>query len=101
MRLSKLYSNKPAVFLPITFNEGLSVVLAEIRLPENRDKDTHNLGKSTLVQLIDFCFLRSTRPEFFLVKHRARFEGFVFYLELELSPGEYLTIQRGVEVQVR
>jgi len=32
---------------------GLSAVLAEIRIPENRELDTHNLGKTTIGALID------------------------------------------------
>lgn len=48
MKLSKLYANKSELFEPITFVSGLNVVLAEIRLPENKKKDTHNLGKTTL-----------------------------------------------------
>ena len=35
-----------------------AVVLAEIRVPENRQLDTHNLGKSTVGELIDFCLLK-------------------------------------------
>jgi uncharacterized protein YydD (DUF2326 family) len=48
MKLSRIYCNKPDLFGPIDFRAGLNVVLAEIRLPANRDKDTHNLGKTTL-----------------------------------------------------
>jgi hypothetical protein len=40
MKLSKLYSNRPDIFEPIDFVTGLNVVLAEIRVPENRKKDT-------------------------------------------------------------
>jgi uncharacterized protein YydD (DUF2326 family) len=57
MKLSRLYSNKPELFEPVDFVAGLNVVMAEIRLPENRDKDTHNLGKTTLGRLLDFGFL--------------------------------------------
>ena len=61
MKLSKLYSNKPDVFEPVDFAPGLNVVMAEIRLPENRNKDTHNLGKTTLGRLLDFGFLAGIR----------------------------------------
>lgn len=40
MKLSRLYSNRPDLFEPVDFVPGLNVVMAEIRLPENRDKDT-------------------------------------------------------------
>lgn len=51
MKPSKLYSNDPVAFAPVEFQSELNVVLAEIRLPENRDRDTHNLGKTTLGRL--------------------------------------------------
>ena len=57
MKLSKLYSNKPNLFETIFFSSGLNVIQGEIRLPENKRKDTHNLGKSILGKLLDFCFL--------------------------------------------
>jgi uncharacterized protein YydD (DUF2326 family) len=96
MKLSKLYSNKPDLFETIIFSSGLNVIQAEIRLPENKKKDTHNLGKSTLGKLLDFCFLSQKKSEFFLFKHKQLFNQFVFFLELELEDGSYLTIRRGV-----
>lgn len=96
MKLSKLYSNKPDFFVPIGFQAGLNVVLAEIRLPENRSRDTHNLGKTTLVRMIDFCFLAGRDKDFFLFKHKDLFEDFVFFLEIGLADGTYVTVQRSV-----
>jgi uncharacterized protein YydD (DUF2326 family) len=101
MRLSKLYTNKPDVFSPILFRPGVNVVLAEIRLPENRAKDTHNLGKSTLGRLIDFAFLVRRDSRFFLFKHQERFEDFVFFLEIELIGGGYLTVRRSVRAATK
>jgi uncharacterized protein YydD (DUF2326 family) len=97
MKLSKLYSNKPDLFEPVDFVSGLNVVLAEIRLPENLDKDTHNLGKTTLGSLLDFCFLAGRDPHFFLFKHLDLFLEFVFFLEIELHDASYVTVRRGVE----
>ena len=54
MRVRRLYSNEDTVFEPIVFNRGLSAVVAEIRRPSNRMLDTHNLGKSTVGQLLDY-----------------------------------------------
>ena len=65
MKLSKFYSNKPELFEPVDFAQGLNVIQAEIRLPENRDKDTHNLGKTTLGRLLDFGFLAGKDAKFF------------------------------------
>lgn len=97
MKLSKIYCNKPDLFGPIDFRAGLNVVLAEIRLPENRDKDTHNLGKTTFGRLIDFCFLSGRDPKFFLFKHEDLFKGFVFFLEVELADSSFVTVRRGVD----
>ena len=97
MKLSRLYSNKPERFEPVDFVLGLNVVMAEIRLPQNRDKDTHNLGKTTLGRLLDFSFLAKRDSKFFLFKHIDLFKDFVFYLEVELVDGSYLTVRRGVE----
>ena len=97
MKLSRLYSNKTALFNPVDFASGLNVVLAEIRLPENRKKDTHNLGKTTMGRLLDFCFLAGRDPNFFLFKHVDLFKEFVFFLEIQLADAFYITVRRGVE----
>jgi len=97
MKLSRLYSNKPDRFEPIDFVPGLNVVIAEIRVPEHRKKDTHNLGKTTLGRLLDFCFLASREKDFFLFKHFSVFKEFVFFLEIELGDESYITIRRSVE----
>jgi uncharacterized protein YydD (DUF2326 family) len=97
MRLRRLYSNLDHYFTPILFNEGLNVVLAEIRLPENKSKSSHNLGKSTLARVIDFCLLGSISKDHFFKKREALFSEFVFFLELELLDGSFLTIRRAVK----
>lgn len=96
MKLSRLYSNQSKVFLPIRFNDGLSAVLAEIRVPENRELDTHNLGKTTVGELLDYCLLKGRDRQFFLVKHEERFANFAFYLELQLGDRAFVTIRRRV-----
>ncbi len=97
MKLSRLYSNKPDLFEPMEFVHGLNVVMAEIRLPENRNKDTHNLGKTTLGRLLDFGFLAKRDAKFFLFKHLDIFKDFVFFLEIELQDASFVTVRRGVE----
>jgi uncharacterized protein YydD (DUF2326 family) len=98
MKLSRLYSNDSYAFPAIGFLPGLNVVMAEIRLPENQKRDTHNLGKTTLASLIDFCLLKSKDQRYFLFRHPAKFNRFVFYLQLALKgEGKFLTIRRAVE----
>jgi len=91
----RLYCNKDE-FEDIEFHSGLNVVLGEIHLEKDRDKDTHNLGKSTLCQLLDFCLLKARHKDFFLFKHDELFHNYIFFLELQLADGRYLTIRRDV-----
>jgi len=86
----------PEQFAPIDFRPGLNVVLAEIRLPKNLAKDTHNLGKTTLGRVIDFCLLKDRDKDFFLFKHIDLFCDFVFFLEIEFGLGSYVTVRRSV-----
>ncbi len=101
MKLSRIYSNKPDLFEPVEFVPGLNVVMAEIRLPENRKRDTHNLGKTTLGRLLDFGFLAKRDPKFFLFKHFEQFQQFVFFLEIELGDASFVTVRRNVEEATR
>ncbi len=96
MRLVRLYSNRPRIFEPIHFRPGLNVVLGEIHRPEELEEDTHNLGKTILAQLIDFCLLVGKHKEFFLFEHGERFAGFEFFLQIALDAGGHVTIRRAV-----
>jgi uncharacterized protein YydD (DUF2326 family) len=101
MKPSKLYTDQPDRFAAVEFTPELNVVLAEIRLPENQNRDTHNLGKTTLGRLLDIGFLAGRDPKFFLYRHEERFADFVFFLEIELLDGTYVTVRRGVADQSR
>ena len=96
MKLSRLYTDQPDFFEAVDFNPALNVVMAEIRLPENKDKDTHNLGKTSLGRLLDFAFLSKRDPKFFLFKHENRFKDFIFFLEIELADASFVTVRRSV-----
>lgn len=97
MKLSSIYSNRPKEFSLIKFNPELNIVLGEVRDPQNIEKDTHNLGKTTLARLLDFMFLSERDSKLFLFKHFSKFESFIFFLEIEISTNHYLTIKRGVQ----
>lgn len=97
MKLVRLYSNLDHYFTPVDFNAGLNAVVAEIRHPENRAKSSHNLGKSTLARLIDFCLLGKVDKNHFFMKRPDLFSEFVFFLEILLLDGSHLTIRRAIE----
>lgn len=97
MKLSKLYSNQPQLFTAIEFNDEFNVVFGQINHPNNYKKDTHNLGKTTLAKLLDFMFLAGKNNKQFPFKNFSTFQSFIFFLEINLDDGEFLTIRRPVE----
>ena len=92
MKLSKLYTNQPKLFTPISFYDGFNVILGEVKT--TLDKDTHNLGKSLLVSIIDFCFLR--KKESFPLIHVTQLQDFVFYLEIKITENKFVTVARSI-----
>src|SRR5271168_5266478 len=105
MKLNRIYSNQDRLFTPIAFNgirdANISVVFARITKPRDPTKDSHNLGKTTLVHLIDFLLLKSIDRDHIFLKHGELFQRFVFYLEIQTATGAYVTIRRGVATHTR
>ncbi|HLP62467.1 MAG TPA: hypothetical protein VK186_26750, partial [Candidatus Deferrimicrobium sp.] len=98
MKLVKIYTNgKP--FHNTRFNPGFNVILGEPKEKKDKTKDTHNLGKTLLIQVIDFLLLKKTNRNHVFVKHRDIFKGYLFYLEIKLNSGKFLVIRRGVDCQ--
>ena len=97
MKISKIYSNHPE-FKPITFHNGLNIIYGDvsINIDENGKEHPHNIGKTSLVELIDFLLLKKVVKGSFFYKHSAIFASWIFYLEIELNNGRYLTVRRGV-----
>ena len=94
MKLSRLYSNRPTIFGPINFRDGLNVVVADIRHPKEDDKFGHNLGKTLLIKIIDFGLLGGVKDGHIFKRHPELFAEFVFFLEVQLPSGNYVTIRR-------
>lgn len=96
MKFSKLYSNEEYIFPTIDFHSGFNVVFAEVRDPLLKEKDSHNLGKTFLIQVIDFTLLSSIDSNHPFKRSPGIFEDFVFYLEIETVDGNYVTVKRYV-----
>lgn len=101
MKISSIYSNKKEIFPRIDFNIGddssaLNVILANIENPKDISKSSHNLGKTTLVYLLNFMLLSKANNELFLIKNYERFKDFTFYLEIFLTKNKLITIKRSV-----
>lgn len=95
MKLSQLYSNNS--FKKVVFNDGINLVLAKVTKKLDLNKDSHNLGKTTLISVIDFMLLKQLDKEHIFKKHSDKFKGYEFFLEIILNNGSYLTIKRGVD----
>ena len=93
MKLSKLYCNDKR-FKTVYFKEGFNLILGNV---DNKNKnDTHNLGKTTLIEIVDYMQLKSS-SHFFNGKSKEEiFKGFEFFLEVELDKG-FVTIKRSVK----
>ncbi|QUM85466.1 DUF2326 domain-containing protein [Moritella sp. 28] len=97
LKLSKIYSNKEDLFPTIEFRDGLNVIFANVTKNDD-SKSSHSLGKTTLVELINYMLLKSIDKHSFLKKEE--FKGFIFYLEIEYRDDCFVTIKRVVNGKV-
>lgn len=97
MKLSHLYTNNDSVFTPIKFREDLNVVIARIQHPSDDDKSSHCLGKTLIIDVIDFCLLKAVgKKDHFLKTKEDLFRNFIFFLEIQLGKNEFVTVRRTV-----
>lgn len=96
MKISKIYSNNNK-FREIDFSDGMNIILGRVTNKANLDSDSHNLGKSTLINLIDFMFLKELDRGNFLKENVQKFGSYIFFMELKKSKDEFITIKRGVK----
>jgi uncharacterized protein YydD (DUF2326 family) len=92
MKLISVFSDKN--FKNVRFNEHFNVVLANIQ-DKVRKKDTHNLGKTSLIHVINFLLLGNLAKGRGLLSNSV-FIGQTFYLEVLLNSGKYLVIKRSI-----
>jgi uncharacterized protein YydD (DUF2326 family) len=97
LKLSRLYANNNSYFPDIKFRDGLNIVFANVT-KEHKDKSSHSLGKTTLVELLNFSLLKQIDKYFFLKKDV--FEEFIFYLEVEYESNKFVTIKRPVKGKI-
>jgi uncharacterized protein YydD (DUF2326 family) len=105
MQLSKLYSNYQD-FKNITFNlNELNVIYADVKSDLKEKKNSHDLGKTKLAELIDFMLLKKINKNHFFLKikenDKSIFINHVFYLELFLNSSVFLTIKRNIEANTK
>ena len=94
MKLVKIYSNDSR-FKTVYFTNGLNLIIGKSNKQYDFSRDRHNLGKTTLISLIDFLLLKEIDKKFFL--KNTCFENHIFFLELETIEKKYITIKRSVK----
>lgn len=97
MKISKIYSNKN--FKNIEFNEKFNAIVAFIE--SDKKEDTHNLGKTSLIRVIDFLLLSNFEKSTDKLLGNDIFIGQEFYGELKLNNGKYLLIQRSINTPTK
>lgn len=97
MKLASLYTNKEKIFPKITFKEGFNVVFAKVRDHTIKEEDSHNLGKTFLITVIDFGLLGSADKDHPFKEHEQIFGDFIFFLELKTHTGKFVTVRREVK----
>ena len=93
MKISKIYSNKN--FKNIEFNEQFNTIIAFIE--SDQKKDTHNLGKTSLLRVIDFLLLSKIDKKKDKLFGNDLFIGQEFYGEFELNNGKFLLVKRSID----
>ncbi|TBX45712.1 DUF2326 domain-containing protein [Bacillus thuringiensis] len=96
MKISKIYSSDRK-FRELDFNDKLNIIMGKVINKENLESDSHNLGKSTLISLIDFMFLKELKKGNFLKDHLDKFKNYTFFMELKKSEDNYITIKRSIK----
>ena len=97
MKISKIYSNKN--FKNIEFNEKFNAIVAFIE--SDKKEDTHNLGKTSLIRVIDFLLLSGYNKNSDKLLGNNLFIGQDFYGELKLNNGKYIVIKRSVNTPTK
>ena len=79
--IHRVFSNKPS-FHPVTFDIGVNIILAE-KSKSSSDKDTRNgVGKTTLIEIIDFCLgAVASKGKGLIIEDLS---GWIFSLEITL-----------------
>ncbi|EKB1967178.1 DUF2326 domain-containing protein [Vibrio parahaemolyticus] len=96
IKLKKLYSNNTDIFPEIKFEDGINVVFASVS--DDKGKSSHSLGKTTLVDVIDFCLLKQINKN--SVLKNKRLSELKLFLEIHVGLNKYVTIKRDLSGKI-
>ncbi len=93
MKLLKLYSNDER-FKEVIFKDGLNLIVGR-KTKYSNNKNQHNLGKTKIIELINFMLLKDINKGNFLKDKK--FIDYAFYLEVLSNKNEVITIKRSLK----
>jgi uncharacterized protein YydD (DUF2326 family) len=96
MRLVHIESNFPEIFAPISFHDGLNVIFAQVQDPTAKERSSHNLGKSFLMQVIDFALGSKIDKDHPFKRRPDLFGDFEFTLQVRINDGRFISARRPV-----
>lgn len=97
LKLSRLYSEQSNIFPDITFRDGINVIYANVT-KQNENKSSHSVGKTTLVELMNFMLLKTINNKSILKKSAV--SDLVFFLEIKYDSEKFLTIRRPIHGKI-
>lgn len=96
MKLIHVESNFPQLFGPVSFHDGLNVIFARVREPAVQQRSAHNLGKSFLMDVIDFALGGQVAKGHPFKRRTDLFGEFGFTLQVRTNDGRYVSARRPI-----
>jgi len=92
MFLIRLYSQPEGLFPAVEFRNGVNFIFGKKDTESDKKDSLNGIGKSLLIDLIDFCLLATLRPDHNprLYKAKKFMEGYVIVLEFEVDDRRYI-----------
>ena len=92
MFLTRLYSQPEGLFPSIEFKNGVNFIFGKKDTQSDKKDSLNGIGKSLLIDLIDFCLLATFRPDHNPRLYRAKkfMAGYVIVLEFEIDNRRYI-----------
>ena len=97
MKLVALCCSDEELFPTIYFRDGVNVIFARVRDFEAKNRDNHNLGKTFLISVIDFCMLGGIDKAHPFRKTPDIFGHLTFWITVQSNEGRFVTVERSVE----
>jgi uncharacterized protein YydD (DUF2326 family) len=98
MYLKSLYSEPSGLFEPIHFKDGVNFIFGKKDKTTDSKNSLNGIGKSTSLELIDFCLLSDFNKSSRLKKEKVKLEGYKIVLEFTFqNSDESYVIKRSVD----